>query len=139
AGDITLTVFNYPTPNMARERQEAFLMLPGVLAKRVGPLVAVVMPPADANAAEDLLGKVYYDVKVTRQDVGKSKAKDLANLVLTGFLLAGLIGGASLLAGLWLGGSRWLLHRLGWYREPEVFTLLRLHEPRPAKRPENNP
>jgi hypothetical protein len=34
AGEITLTIFSYPAPNMARERQEAFLRLPGAMAKR---------------------------------------------------------------------------------------------------------
>ncbi|MEO8096399.1 MAG: DUF6599 family protein [Acidobacteriota bacterium] len=138
-GDLTLTIFNYPTPNMARERQEAFLKVPGVLAKRAGPLVAVVIPPVDSDAAERVLGKVQYEAKITRQDLGKNPAKDLANLVLTGMLLAGVIGGASLLAGLWLGGSKWLLKKFGWYREPEAFTLLRLHEHRADKAPENNP
>src|SRR6185503_11503532 len=33
-GDLTLTIFSYPTPNMARERQAELLKVPGTIAKR---------------------------------------------------------------------------------------------------------
>ena len=39
-GLLTLAIFNYPTPNMARERYQEFQKVPGAVAKRVGTLVA---------------------------------------------------------------------------------------------------
>ena len=45
-GVLTLAIFNYPTPNMARERAEEFQKIPGAVAKRTGPLVAVISEPA---------------------------------------------------------------------------------------------
>ena len=46
-GDLTLAIFNYPTPNMARERQAELLKVPGLLRKRSGPLVGVMVQPPD--------------------------------------------------------------------------------------------
>ena len=48
-GDLTLAIFSYPTPNIARERQEEFPKVPGTIAKRSGPLVGVVVQPPDAG------------------------------------------------------------------------------------------
>ena len=45
-GDIDLAVFNYPTPQIAMERLIAFQNLPGAMAKRSGPLVAVTVAAA---------------------------------------------------------------------------------------------
>ncbi len=59
-GDLTLVIFSYPTPNIARERQEAFQKLPGAVAKRSGPLVAVIVQPPDPDAAERVLAGVQY-------------------------------------------------------------------------------
>lgn len=127
-GGMTLTIFEYPTPNMAREQQDAFLKLPGALPKRAGPLVAVVTPPADADAAERVLAQVIWDPKLTRQSVGPGPAQGIANIVLTGFLLAGVLIAASLFAGLGLGGVKAFLKRRGWYTEQDAITVLRFKE-----------
>ena len=128
AGDMALTIFEYPTPNMGRERHEAFLKLPGALAKRAGPMVAVVTPPADADAAERVLAKVLWEPELTSQAVGPGPAQKIANIVLTGFLLAGVLVGASLFAGFGLGGFKAMLRRRGWLKEEEGMTVLRIRE-----------
>src|ERR1035437_5454688 len=46
-GQLSLAIFYYPTPNMARERLEEFHKIPGAMVKRVGPLVAVTIAPTD--------------------------------------------------------------------------------------------
>jgi hypothetical protein len=128
ASEMTLTIFEYPTPNMGRERQEAFLKLPGTLAKRAGPLVAVIARPADPDAAERVLAKVLWDPKLTRQVVGPAPAQGIANIVLTGFLFAGVLIAASLFAGFGLGGLKALLKRRGWYKEHDAITVLRIRQ-----------
>src|SRR5205807_7843576 len=40
-GLMTLSVFHYPTPGIARDRLEEFRKIPGAMAKRAGPLVAI--------------------------------------------------------------------------------------------------
>jgi hypothetical protein len=127
-GDMALTIFEYPTPNMARERQDAFLKLPGAISKRAGPLVAVVTPPADADAAERVLAKVAWDPQLTTQAIGRGPAQGIANIVLTGFLLAGVLIAASLFAGFGLGGFKAMLKRRGWYKEQDAITVLRIKE-----------
>jgi hypothetical protein len=125
---LTLTVFEYPVPNMARERQEEFLKLTGTLAKRAGPLVAVVTPPADGDAAERVLAKVTWEPQLTRQAVGPGAAQGMANIVLTGFLLAGVLFAASLFAGFGLGGFKAFFKKRGWYKEHDAITVLRIKE-----------
>jgi hypothetical protein len=51
----------------------------------------------------------------------------MANIVLTGFLMAGVLMGASLLAGIWLGGFKAILRRFGWVRPEEGLTVLRIN------------
>src|SRR5262249_52849525 len=57
-GLLSLAIFNYPTPGMARDRYPEFAMVPGAVAKRLGPLVAVTVAPPDADAAERILAQV---------------------------------------------------------------------------------
>jgi hypothetical protein len=117
---------------MARERQDAFLQA-GMIAKRSGPLVAVVLAGADPDAAQTVLAKVQYEASLTRQSVGTPPAQGLANIVLTGFLLSGVVIAASLLAGLWLGGFRALLKKFGLYKEHDAVTVLRINQPGPGE------
>lgn len=137
-GEVTMTVLDYPTPNMARDRQDAFLKA-GMTAKRSGPLVAVVTPPADPDAAELVLAKVQYQANLTRQVVGPAPAQGLANIVLTGFLLSGVVVAASILAGLWLGGSNALLKKFGLYKPKDAVTVLRIPYDAPNEPGANKP
>jgi len=64
AGDTALAIFSYPTPAIARDIVTKFQQIPGAVAKRSGPLVAVTFDP-DPNAAERLLAKVNYNASVS--------------------------------------------------------------------------
>jgi len=126
-GDMTLAIFNYPTPNMARERYEEFQKIPGAVAKRTGPLVAVVISPPDADAAERLLGLVRYEANLTiNERVPKDETKGFANTILNMLYLAGLLIGLSVVVGIGLGGFKILLHRMGLREDPGTMTVLRL-------------
>jgi hypothetical protein len=127
-GPMTLVVFEYPTPNIARERYQEFQNIPGAVAKRTGPLVGVMIQPSDADAAERVLGQLRYGAKLTlNEKVPKDEAKGLAKLILNIFMVSGLLIGLSVLVGVAFGGSRALLRKLGIVRrEPEGMTVLRL-------------
>ena len=100
-GDMGLAIFNYPTPEVARERVAEFLKISGVLAKRAGPLVGVVPDVKDPDAAERLLAKVTYQVSLTMHEATPNQqAKGFARAILAMFELAGLIIGLALLSGL---------------------------------------
>ena len=128
SGELTVAVFNYPTPSIARDRQAEFLKQPGVLAKRDGPLVAVIVQPGDPDAAERVLARVQYKAGITWGQTAPKKGTDMGNLIVTAFVLAGLIVGASLLAGLWLGSFKTILTKLGWQPKHEAYTVLRIRD-----------
>ena len=64
-GEVTMLIFSYPTPTMARERFDEFQKLPGVFAKRSQSLVAVIPDSPDPDTAERLLAKFRYEGNVT--------------------------------------------------------------------------
>jgi hypothetical protein len=64
-GTLSLAIFYYPTPNMARERLVEFQKVPGAMVKRAGPLVAVTIDPPDLDSAERLLAQVKYETNLT--------------------------------------------------------------------------
>lgn len=129
AGEMKLLVFNYPTPNMARERQEAFSQLPGAAVKRSGPLVAVILQPGDKDAAERLLAKVRYQASITMDNQNPQDFnKGLSNMILSIMALAGILGALMIIVGVGFGGFRILLLRLGIRKEHDAITVIRLHE-----------
>lgn len=92
AGGETLTIFNYPTPQIARERVEEFRKLPGAVVKRSGPLAIAVLGSTDPSAAERLLAKVEYKATLTwNEGTPDVEVRRGANFLLGAFTLAGLV------------------------------------------------
>ena len=126
-GLLTFTIFNYPTPGMARDQAEAFRKIPGAMVKRTGPLVAVTVAPPDPDAAERLLGKVNYQANVIEnQKVPVNEVKGFASALLSIFVLAGIVLCMCVVAGLGFGGFR-ILARKYWQKEdPYAMIVLNL-------------
>jgi len=124
-GDFHLAIFNYPTHQIARERQSDFAAVPGSMIKRSGPLVAVVLNPTDADAAERLLGQVRYQATVTVDEYVPTKRDNIGNLVVNAFVLIGILLAFALVSGLLVGGFRAFLHR--GKRGEEADAILTLH------------
>lgn len=110
-GDLKLAVFNYPTPQIAMDRLIAFQNLPGAVAKRSGPLVAVVVSPPDADEAERLLALVQYRAEITQQDHIPTRRDNIGNLVVNAFILAGILLVFCVVGGLGVGGLKILRRR----------------------------
>ena len=128
-GDLTLAVFSYPTPNMARERQEEFLKVPGTIAKRTGPLVGVVVQPPDADAAERVLSGVHYEANLTlNEKVPVNEARAIARLFLNIFTLSGILIALSIIVGVGFGGFRVLRRKLRNGADEGTFLLLRFRD-----------
>lgn len=111
SGELNLAIFAYPTHHIARERLPDFQKIPGAVVKRSGPLVAVVLPPADRDDAERLLAEVRYEATVTfsqpvpqEQNVGK--------LILAIFVLCGILLLFAAGAGFAVGGFRVLFRKI---------------------------
>ncbi len=128
-GETTLAVFNYPTPQIARDRAPEFSKLAGVVVKRSGPLVALVVAPATADAAERLLAKVNFDPSITwNEKVPENVVKSAANMMMGIFGLAGILLVFCLVAGVSYGGIRVLRRKFGNLDADERLVVLDLRD-----------
>jgi len=125
-GGETLTIFNYPTPHIARERVEEMRKVPGSVVKRSGPLAVIVMGAADPSAAERLLAKVNYQATLTwNEGTPDVEVRRGANFLLGAFTLAGIIMAMCVGAGVAFGLIRVLRKRSSGGEEDAP--MIRLH------------
>ncbi len=124
AGKMQLAIFSYPTPQIAIQKVREFQALSGAMAKRAGPMVAVVLSPREPNAGERLLSLVRYNGVVTEAERMPTKKDNVADLLLNIFMLTGLIVAIFLGAGVVVG----VLRRLGWGTSGDPMTLLHLED-----------
>jgi hypothetical protein len=88
----SLTIFNYPTPEIARNRLEEHRKLPESVVKRAGPMVAIALGAKDPSSAERLLAKVNYQATLTWNEANpEQEDKRGAKTLLGAFALAGVI------------------------------------------------
>lgn len=132
-GDGQVTLLIYPTPQMAAARLrdiDAFLKAgdtrstwpqpladsrpEALLTKRSGPIIAITTGSFAAPAARRLLSQINYEANVVWNNpqgyVGEGSK--VARLLLGIFALTGILGGAAILLGLFLGGGRALVRIL---------------------------
>ena len=126
-GDGQVTLLIYPTPQMAAARLkdiDAFLKAgntksawpqaladsrpDSLLTRRSGPIVAVVSGSLPAATAHKLLNQINYQADVVWNNPQGyiSDGSKVARLLLGIFALTGVLGGAAILLGLFLGGGR---------------------------------
>src|ERR1700753_210079 len=124
-GQVTLLI--YPTPQLAAARLrdiDAFLKATNnrstwpqpladsrpdsLLTRRSGPIVAVVSGALRGDTARKLLNQINYQADVVWNNPKGyiSEGSRVARLLLGIFALTGILGGAALLLGLFLGGGR---------------------------------
>jgi hypothetical protein len=126
-GTLSLAIFNYPTPNMARERQLEFQKIPGAMVKRAGPLVALTIDPPDLDSAERLLAQVKYDANLTwSAKVPVNEIKDFARMMVNIFVLAGVLILMCIVAGIAFGGYKILARKMGRQVDPDSMITLGL-------------
>jgi hypothetical protein len=125
-GPVELAIFNYPTAQIAMQKVGDFQKLPGAVAKRSGPLVAVVLSPADADFAERLLGQVRYQAEVTRDEYVPTRRDNPGVLILNIFILIGILALFAIVSGLAFGGMRVLRRKTRKGEEPDAMITLHL-------------
>jgi hypothetical protein len=125
-GDAPVVIFNYPTPQIAMQRIPEFQKLAGVMAKRSGPLVAVVLEPADPDYAESLLSQIRYRAEVTLDEYVPTRKDNIGDLVINAFVLIGILLAFSLVSGFALGGFRALRRRSRHGEEADAMITLHL-------------
>jgi len=124
-GDTAMLIWEYPTPQIAMQRIGEFQKLPGAVAKRSGPLVAVTINPPDPDQAELLLSQVRYLADVTLKEYVPTLKDNIGNLVINAFILIGILLIFITIAGLSVGAWRAWLRRGD--RDPDADTLITLH------------
>jgi len=124
-GDAMLAIFNYPTHQIAMQRISDFEKLPGVVAKRSGPLVAVVLSSPDPDFAERLLGQVRYQAAVTLDEYVPTKRDNIGVLVINAFILIGILLAFAVVSGIAFGG--WRAFRRRYRHGEETDALVTLH------------
>jgi len=125
-GDIALTIFDYPTPQIAMQQVVSLGKIPGADVKRSGSLVAVILSPPDPDAAERLLAQVRYRAAVTLDEHVPTLRDNIGNLVINAFILTGLLLAFCLVSGLAVGGFRAFLRHFRKGEEPEAMITLHL-------------
>jgi hypothetical protein len=124
AGRTALAIYLYPTPQIARQRLDAFAKLPAAMARRAGPLVAVLLSPKDPNEAEKLLAGVKYNAVITENERVPTRRDNVGDLMVNIFMLVGIILAIIIPAGVMVG----ILRRVGWGTSGDPMTLLHLED-----------
>jgi hypothetical protein len=122
----TVVVFNFPGMEMAQKQYPAFTAIPGAVAKRSGPLVAVVLHATNADEAERLLAQVKYEAEVTMSEPPPSLKNNPANLFLNIIILCGVLAAFCVVSGLVVGGIRLMRQRAGAGNDGEEMITLHL-------------
>jgi hypothetical protein len=130
--NLTLVIFSFPTPSVARQQLPQFQKIAGAEVKRTGPLVAVVLgSPGTAEASSKLLNDIDYQGVVAENERPPAKPLELkpetaGQMVLAILSLAGLVLGFCLLSGLAVGGTLRLLRKFGYSGAEGSFITLHL-------------
>ncbi len=124
-GEMKLAIFSYPTPTIARERLAEMQKLPSAIAKRSGPLVAVILSPPNADDAERLISQVRYQAAISWDQYVPSRRDNIGNLIINAFIMIGVLLAFSTVAGFAFGGFRILARRIR-KEDREAMTVLNL-------------
>jgi hypothetical protein len=127
AGEMKLAIFSMPSPELARLRMAELSKIPGLLAKRSGPLIAAVASPLDANDAEKLLSQVRFQAAITTsQAPANPKKENFGEFLVNLAMLIGIVILFAVLSGVMFGGIRHLMRRGGPSGEAESVISLHL-------------
>jgi hypothetical protein len=128
AGDATLMLIEYPTPQIAAERlrnidasHQITQQQPGVASivdvgpffdARTGPILVIASGPLSRSEAKALISSISYEADVTwNENTYASKKDNLANFLFNAIILCGIVVGLALVAGVAFGGVRVLVMR----------------------------
>lgn len=124
--ETTLVIFSYPAMEMARDRYAHFQAIPGVVAKRSGPLVAVAVDAASPDDAENLLAQVKYQLAVTLPEKPPAPKFNFGSFLVSVITFIGVVLLFCVASGVVVGGLRVLLRRSGASGEGDAMISLHL-------------
>jgi hypothetical protein len=147
AGDATVMLIEYPTPQIASDRlkqidasHQVTQQQPGVASivdvgpffdARTGPIIVIASGPLSKSEARALISSVSYEADVTwNENTYVTKKDNLANFLFNAIVLCGIVVGLALVAGLAFGGLRLFIKRYfpdSVFDRPEVVEFISLH------------
>lgn len=139
SGATTLMLIGYPTPQIAGEelrniqsaQQKNMLGAGQLSARRTGPILVLASGTVSAADANALLSLVNYDADVTwNQNTYHSLRDNPGNLIVGVIMLAAIVVGLSIVAGIAFGGFRLMVKRIFPNRvfdRPEQMEIIALH------------
>ncbi|HYL72851.1 MAG TPA: hypothetical protein VEU96_01545 [Bryobacteraceae bacterium] len=130
-GEATMALFSYPTPQIARQQAAALAKLPDAAVKRAGPIVALVIAPANQAAADSLLAQIDYKASVSSDDQPLPLVltpTSAGQMILAICTLAGIVLAFCLLSGLVFGGARIVARKFGYSDAQNAMTTLHLSD-----------
>jgi hypothetical protein len=143
----TLMLIDYPTPQIAAAELQQIeaagqahqLGDTKLVAKRTGPILAIASGPISEKDARSLLSKVNYDADVTWNEKAPTLRDNAANLIVGVIILAAIVCGLGLVAGIVFGGFRATVKHLlpgRIFDRPEQVEFIALHL---SENPEKSP
>jgi hypothetical protein len=134
----TLMLISYPTPQIAATQlkhiesaQQAHQLDSIVTAKRTGPILVLASGSISSGDAKSLVSDVNYDADVTwNERTNFTRRDNAANLIVGVILLAAIVCGISIVAGIAFGGFRVAIKRLlpgKVFDRPEDVEFISLH------------
>jgi hypothetical protein len=142
-----LMLISYPTPQIATAQLtkiEAALQAHQLgdrqlSVRRTGPILVLASGALSAADSRTLLSSVNYDADVTwNENTHFTRRDNVANLIVGVILLAAIIGGMSIVAGVAFGGFRLAVKRFfpdKVFDRPEQMEIIALHLSDPGRRP----
>lgn len=147
AGDATVMLIEYPTPQIAAEKLRQIdashhmtEQRPGVSTildvgpffdARTGPIIVIASGPLSQSDARTLMSGISYEADVTwNENTYVSKKNNLGNFLFNAIVLCGIVVGVMLVAGVAFGGFRILIKRFfpdSVFDRQEIVEIISLH------------
>jgi len=135
-GEASLMLVSYPTPQIAAaqfkeiESAQKDHKLGEFAIRRTGPILVLASGAISSSDAQALVSSVNYEADVTWNEKAPSRRDNAANLIVGVIVLAAIICGLSVVAGVAFGGVRIAMKRLlpgKVFDRPDQMEIIALH------------
>ncbi len=89
SGEVGLTIFSYPTPQIARQQVKAFETIPGAVARRTGPMIVVAF--GEGEDVAKLVNSVQYQPSMMWTEATKDYSGNPGDMLIAIFQMIGYI------------------------------------------------